>query len=167
MPTKKTTSADATPKARKPRPTAAERRAAEAAIQAKYEAEREAKRQAFLAIRSNVWFELFAKALRVHILMEDYPEVTDTQSWWFDSFSVSARDQSVRTEDVYVKVTLETLEEHHARDINQGLDNALQWFADHDAEQERLRQEALALEARRKAARAKLTDQEARDLGIR
>ncbi len=154
-------------KVAKPRPTAAERKAAEAARKAEYDAEVEARRLAFEAIRPAVWYELFAKVLRLYILSDAYSEVYREQAWWFNAFTVDVRLQTFKTEDAFSQVSMESLSEHQVARLHNGLDTAFGWFEAYDVEQERKRREAEELAERRRAARAKLTDQEAKDLGVR
>ena len=173
MPAKTTGPKPAKPK--KPPPTPEERKAAaqarKAAAEAK-EAERqreiEARRLAFEAIRAATWYELFAKALRVRIIQEDYPHVVESNDWWFRAFHADARQQTLSCEDAYSReITLETLQEHNVKDIHRGLDQALRWFVEYDEEQERERLAAIAREERRQLALSKLDAEDRKVLGIR
>lgn len=165
----KTTAPDAAvAPARKPRPTAAERKAANAARAAAAKAELEARQAEFERQRPVLWLQLWAKALRLDKLMESYPEVRDSNSWWFEDFAVDARNQCFGTETLGGHSVSES--RLHASDVerlNEGLDMALGWLTEYDEEQERKRQAALVLEQKRAAARAKLTAEDLQVLGLR
>lgn len=155
-------------KAAKPRPTAAERKAAREAEAAAAEARRQQAWAEFNAIRPQKWLELWAKALRLKLLMEDYPDVAEQHDWWFTDFQVSAKSQTFSTETTGGSV--QSLEKLHPGDVerlHQGLDMAFEWVDEYEAEQERKRQDALIAAQKRAAALAKLTDEDKKALGLR
>ncbi len=153
---------------RKPRLTAAERREANAAKAAAAKAALEAQQAQFEQQRPLVWLQLWAKALRLDKLMENYQEVRDSHSWWFEDFTVDARNQCFSTETLGGHSVSESrLYACDVERLNEGLDMALGWLTEYDEEQERKRQEALVLEQKRAAARAKLTAEDMKVLGLR
>ncbi len=155
-------------KVAKPRPTAAERKAAREAAAAAAEAERQAQWAAFNAIRPQKWLELWAKAMRLQLLMESYPEVRENHDWWFCDFRVDAKAQTFCVETTGGSAhSQEKLHPSDVERIHQGLDMALEWIEEYEQEQERKRQEALIAAQKRAAALAKLNDEDKKALGLR
>lgn len=150
----------------KPKPTAEQRKAAKLEAQAAAEALELAEENAFLAKSPLIWSQLFAKALRVALIMPGYRRVVEDNDWWFDTFQVDPRAQTVRIH-VYQETWAEgELDAKRADRMLEELDSALEWFDEEDARAERERQEALAKEARRQAALSKLTDEDKVALGL-
>ena len=159
------------PKASKPskspKPTAAERKVAQAAIVETNRLLLEKQREEFVQERPKVWALLFVKVLRLKLLTDENPYVLDDNSWWFDSFRVDARNASFATEHFRKTIGEADLNFADVERVNEELDNALEWVTDFLAEQERKRLEAIEQDRLRKLARAKLTDEEAILLGVR
>lgn len=162
-----TTTTKAAAKPAKPakaaKPTAAERRAAETA-------DRERRKQEFDAARPAHFGALFAKALRIDALRREdgYEELLSSNDWWFEHLQVDARKASFTCEETGGRHahTEENLCASDVERLHRSLDMALEWFKEHDEAQERKRQEAEALRARQRAALAKLTPQDIKDLGV-
>ncbi len=168
MATKKTAAAEKVATPKKPKPTAAERKAAREEARRIAEAEQQARMAEFNARRPQLFQELFVKALRIEVIKTSYHEVMDTNSWWFEDFSVDARGQSFRIEELGGHpVSVDRLHPSDVDRLNHSLDMALKWFDEYDAEQERLRQEAIKREQRRQEALSKLTKDDIAALGIR
>lgn len=86
MPTKITA-----PASQKTKVTPAERR------KATQDAERQAREQAlaqFEANRASVWAAIWAAATRLKLCLNDEPKAAEDNSWWFEAFSVNARNQT-------------------------------------------------------------------------
>lgn len=150
-----------------PKPTAAERKVAQAAIVESNRLLLEKQREEFSRERPKVWARLFVKALRLKLLADEHPYVLEDNSWWFDSFRVDALNASFATEHFRKALVEADLNFADVERVNEELDNALEWVTDFLAEQERKRLEALEQDRLRKLARAKLTDEEAILLGVR
>ena len=150
-----------------PKPTAAERKVAQASIVENNRLLLEKQREEFAQERPKVWALLFVKALRLRLLADEHPYVLEDNSWWFDSFRVDALNASFATEHFRKTIVEADLNFADVERVNEELDNALEWVTDFLAEQERKRLEALEQERLRKLARAKLTDEEAQLLGVR
>lgn len=168
MATQKTPAAKKVAAPKKPKPTAAERKAAREEAQRVAKAEQEARMAEFNERRPQIFQEMFVKALRIEVIKASYHEVMDTNSWWFNDFSVDARRQSFCIEELGGHtVSQDRMHPSDVERINHSLDMALKWFDEYDAEQERLRQEAIKREQRRQEALSKLTKEDIAALGIR
>lgn len=152
----------------KPRPTAAERRAAQAARAQEAEAQRQKAWAEFNALRPQKWLELWAKALRLKVLIKEYRDVQSCHDWWFCDFHVDAKAQTFSTETLGGhSVSEEKLHPNDVERLHAGLDMAFEWIAEYEAEQERKRQEALIAAQKREAALAKLNEEDKKALGLR
>lgn len=158
----------ATAKTAKPKLTAAERAAARKALQEKAEADRKAAWDAFNAERPMRWLELWAKALRLHILLEAYPDVRYSNSWWFEDFKVDALAQTFSCEEVGGHPQSEAkLHPSDVQRLHESLDRGHEYVTEFLAERERKRLEELERQQKIAAAKAKLTAEDMQVLGIR
>jgi hypothetical protein len=169
MPTKKDAKPAAAKKPAKPRPTAAERRAQREAEREALLKEQAAKEAEFEKNRATIWQGLWARALRLELLVRDHTDIREqsTHDWWFADFSVNAVEQSFDLEGQYRPVSCETLKYLEVDRIERSLETGLEYVNDYLAEKERLRLEAEEQARRRQVALAKLDDEDKKALGLR
>ena len=168
MPKETTTNSATSRKTAKPKPTAAERKAAQQERERKAEQARLAAQAEFDAKRPALWNEMWAKALRLHLVTCDMEDFRQKFSWWFDEFRVHPREECFYLEDTgSLRICLKGLHPHDVGRVNAALDNVYEWMAEFEAEKERKRQEELERERKRDAALQKLTPEERKLLGLR
>lgn len=147
---------------RKPRLSAAER-AAQRAL------ERQQAQQAFEATRVAVWQDLWARAMRLQLLVnaQDGSELVNQYSWWFESFKVDAAKQSFQCEDSgTVPVTQDALTLDLSEKVRSCLENGQSYHDSFVEEKERKRREHEALVASKNEALAKLSAAERKLLNL-
>lgn len=110
---------------------------------------------------------LWARALRLQLLIKDKPAVAEEHDWWFRNFKVNLADETLGTDNSHSpmvgKDTL-TLKDFEAldRDLTCGQDYYDSFIAAEEAE--RRRREEVA--ARKNAALAKLDADDIKALGL-
>ena len=133
------------------------------------EAESAAKAEAFEKNRAAVWLALWAKALRLALLVKDMPEPFRVHnSWWLEDFLVDAKEEYFTVNaTMSVQITQTHLSVDDVESIDSDLDRGLSLLDEFNAEEERKRQAALELKRKREVALAKLSDEDKVVLNLR
>ncbi len=144
--------------AAKTKQTAAERRAEQSARAG-------AANAAFEAQRSSHWTDLWARALRLCILIRENPRFEEDHGWFSDEFRVNAQAQSFRV-DHNSETTEASLTRERYEKLNSSLEMGESLMNQMLEEQERRRLAEIERQRLEKQAIAKLTDEELAALGI-
>ena len=151
----------------KPRPTAAERREQQTVARQEQEARNAAALVEFEKARPTVWLGLWSKAMRLALLLSDYPEFSEAHPWWFQHFRIQANTEQFRIENTGPQfISKSTLQLSQVSPIDQALGEALGWYGEFIAAKERERLAELELARQRAEALAKLTEEDRRVLGL-
>jgi hypothetical protein len=141
----------------KPSLTAAQRQA----LRAKQNAEE------FALKKSEIWQSLFFKAMRLALVIQDEHDFVASKSYWFESFEVDAANLEFTTADNGSRrFNEETLQVTDIDWVGEELDAPFAWLIEFKAERARKILELKIQDEKRAAARAKLTAEELKLLGL-